>query len=80
MNYGRKVVLAGASLRASSPFFSSQLTLWHISELLALFALMPVLSQSFFTLMRSHFVSFFLFSAWHICWFLKLFFIFSRFS
>lgn len=30
-----------------------------------LFALMSILSQSFFTLMRSHLVSFLLFTAWH---------------
>ena len=30
-----------------------------------LLALMSVLSQSFFTLVRRHFMSFFLFSAWH---------------
>ena len=31
----------------------------------SLLALMPVLSQSFFTLVRRHFMSFFLLSAWH---------------
>lgn len=32
-----------------------------------LLALMSVLSQSFFTLVRRHLMSFFLFSAWHSC-------------
>ena len=32
---------------------------------LPLFALVPVLSQSLFTLMRSHLVAFFLFTVWH---------------
>jgi hypothetical protein len=31
----------------------------------ALFALMSVLSQSFFTLVRRHLMSLFLFTAWH---------------
>ena len=32
-----------------------------------LLALMSVLSQSFFTLVRRHLMSFFLFPAWHSC-------------
>ncbi len=38
---------------------------WLLTDNQHLFALVSVLSQSFFTLVRSHLVSFFLLTAWH---------------